>query len=70
MDAQQHQQVQSLASLLTTPDRGSVLQAIEIAKALDDPLIFGALLDGVSQAQSANLSTSKAPATTQSTSRA
>ena len=70
MDAQQHQQVQSLASLLTTPDRGSVLQAIEIAKALDDPLIFGALLDGVSQAQSANLSTSKAPATTPSKTRA
>ena len=59
MDAQQRQQASAIASLLSTPERGSVLQGIELAVALEDPQIFDALLDGVEQARLS--STGKSP---------
>ncbi len=49
LSAAQRQQVDAIFSLLITPDRGSVLQGIELAAALDDQAVFDALLDGVRQ---------------------
>ena len=44
---QQQRQVDALSSLLTKPDRPSIIQGVELATALDDPLVFEALISGV-----------------------
>ena len=43
----QRQQVDAIASLVTQTDQASTRQGIELAAALDDQLVFAALLDGV-----------------------
>lgn len=44
---QQQRQFDALASLLTTPDRASITQGVELATALGDQEVFARLLEGV-----------------------
>lgn len=47
LSEKQRKQTNAIASLVTQPDRSSVTQAIELAAALDDQMVFAELLDGL-----------------------
>ena len=47
LSKKQQRQVDALSRLLTTPNKDTIVQGIELATALDDEVVFDKLLDGV-----------------------